>query len=88
MACAPILDWVEDRIGNFPRRLAIGGVDLLGPVDEWGPYSGISMGIFDALGVDYRVLGGLGIFEYYRGGAITGRKLIFGPGRHKGDIDE
>lgn len=88
LACAPKLDWVEDRIVNLPRLLKIGTMDGLGRVGEWNPKSGICLQIIDNLGLDYHAIGGSGLFQDYRITECNKWKLIFGSARHRGEIDE
>ena len=73
LACAPKLDWMEDRLINLPLHLAIGTIDCLGLVCEWRPFSGIGIQIFDSLGSDYRAIEGLSLLnDYSTDGKWTG----------------
>ena len=87
MACAPKLNWLEDRIVNIPRHLSIGAMNRMGLVCEWRPFSRIWLQIFESLGLDYRALGGLSLFEPYWNEGEKERKFIFGSARRKGEID-
>ena len=86
--CALKLDWLEDRLVNFPRHLAIDAISSLGSVGEWRPYRGIPMQVSESLGLDYYAVEGLSLFVSYRNELDIKWKLLFGSARHKGGIDD
>ena len=85
LACAPKLDWLEDRMLYLPRNLKFDTLNVLGKVCEWRPRSGIALQIFEQLGLDYCAVDGLGIFDYYEPESVEPWTLVFGAARHKGN---
>ena len=73
---------------NLPNHLGVDAVDRLGKVAERHPSSGIDMRIFDQLNLDYREIGGLDLFQYYRDDSISAWEMVFRPARHTGEIEE
>ena len=73
---------------KFSSTFEIGATACLGLFGEWKPRSGIGMQIFDTLGLDYRAINGLSLFDRCKAHSDSTWKLIFGSARHKGEIDE
>ena len=88
MACAPKLDWLEDRIVHLPRHLKFDTLNELGKVCEWRPRSGIALHIFEQLGLDYCAVDGLDIFDSYKPELAEPWTLVFGAARHRGELED
>ena len=88
MACAPQINWVEDRIANLPSRLGDATSLQMGPVAEWRPASGVDLQIFSELALMYGALGGLPLFKDYQMDESTKWRVIIGSAMRQGEMED
>ena len=88
MAYAPNLDWLEDRVVYLPRHLKFDTLNVIGKVCEWLTRSGISIQVFQQLGLDYCAVDGMHISDDYKPDSKEPWMMVFGAARRKGDLHD